>query len=94
MPKTEENLEKIRKVAVAAYKALDLSGLSRIDFLIDRESGQLYLNEINTMPGFTQISMFPKMCEAAGLPFEELTELLIQQALKMYKAKSILQTQR
>ncbi|MDY5684450.1 MAG: D-alanine--D-alanine ligase family protein [Treponema sp.] len=90
----EENLEKIRKVAVAAYKALDLSGLSRIDFLIDRESGQLYLNEINTMPGFTQISMFPKMCEAAGLPFEELTELLIQQALKMYKAKSILQTQR
>ncbi len=88
----EENIEKIRKVAVAAYKVLDLTGLSRIDFFIDRESGQLYLNEINTMPGFTQISMFPKMCEAAGLAFPELTELLIQQAVKLYKAKQALRT--
>ena len=88
----EENIEKIRKVAVAAYKVLDLTGLCRIDFFIDKDSGQLYLNEANTMPGFTQISMFPKMCEAAGLHFEELTELLIQEAVKLYKAKQVLRT--
>ena len=90
----EENIEKIRKVAVAAYKALDLTGLTRVDFFIDKDSGQLYLNEVNTMPGFTQISMFPKMCEAAGLGFSELTELLIQEAIKLFKAKNSLRTER
>ena len=91
---SQQQREEIQSIAVRAYKALDCTGLSRVDFFMEKDTGRLYLNEINTMPGFTQISMFPKMCEAAGLPFEELTELLIQQALKMYKAKSILQTQR
>ncbi|QTQ11131.1 D-alanine--D-alanine ligase [Treponema parvum] len=90
----EENIEKIRKIAVNAYKALDLSGLSRIDFFVDKDTNKLYLNEVNSIPGFTSISMFPKMCEAAGLPFKDLTELLIQEALRLYKIKASLKTSR
>lgn len=87
-------IETIRSTAVRAYKALDCSGLSRIDFFIDRDTGELYLNEINTLPGFTSISMFPKMCEKAGLKFAELINLLIEEALLRYKAKSSLTTSR
>lgn len=87
-------IETIRSTAVRAYKALDCSGLSRIDFFIDRDTGELYLNEINTLPGFTSISMFPKMCEKAGLKFAELINLLIEEAILRYKAKSSLTTSR
>ena len=90
----EQNIEKVRENAVAAYKALDLSGLSRVDFFVDRDTNKLYLNEVNTMPGFTSISMFPKMCEAGGLNFTELTDLLIDEAVKLYKSKVILKTSR
>ena len=61
-------IETVRSTAVKAYKALDASGFSRVDFFIDKDTNDLYFNEINTIPGFTSISMFPKMCEAAG-PF-------------------------
>lgn len=87
-------IETVRSTAVRAYKALDCSGLSRIDFFIDRDTGELYLNEINTLPGFTSISMFPKMCEKAGLKFAELIKLLIEEALLRHKAKSSLTTSR
>lgn len=87
-------IETVRSTAVRAYKALDCSGLSRIDFFIDRDTGELYLNEINTLPGFTSISMFPKMCEKAGLKFAELINLLIEEATLRYKAKSSLTTSR
>lgn len=87
-------IETVRSTAVRAYKALDCSGLSRIDFFIDRDTGELYLNEINTLPGFTSISMFPKMCEKAGLKFAELINLLIEEAFLRYKAKSSLTTSR
>ncbi len=87
-------IETVRSTAVRAYKALDCSGLSRIDFFIDRDTGELYLNEINTLPGFTSISMFPKMCEKAGLKFAELINLLIEEAILRYKAKSSLTTSR
>lgn len=87
-------IETVRSTAVRAYKALDCSGLSRIDFFIDRDTGELYLNEINTLPGFTSISMFPKMCEKAGLKFAELIDLLIEEAILRYKAKSSLTTSR
>ncbi len=90
----ENDLEKIRKTACAAYKTLDASGLSRVDFFIDKDSGQVYLNEINTMPGFTSISMFPKMCDAAGLNYPELINLLISEALEKYKSKKTLITSR
>ena len=91
---SENDLEKIRKTACAAYKVLDATGLSCVDFFIDRNSKQVYLNEINTLPGFTPISMFPKMCNAAGLKFEELVELLIKEALARYEAHGKLNTSR
>ena len=91
---SENDLEKIRKTACAAYKVLDATGLSRVDFFIDRDTKQVFLNEINTMPGFTPISMFPKMCNAAGLKFEALVELLIAEAVARYQAKQKLSTSR
>ncbi len=87
-------IEAIRTVAVRAYKTLDCSGLSRVDFFIDRDTDSLYLNEINTLPGFTSISMFPKMCEKAGLNFPDLVNLLIDEAILRHKAKSSLTTSR
>ena len=91
---SENDLEKIRKTAMAAYKTLDATGLSRVDFFIDKDANAVYLNEINTMPGFTPISMFPKMCDAAGLDFTNLINLLVEQALEKYKSKQKLQTSR
>lgn len=91
---TENDLEKIRKTACAAYKVLDATGLSRVDFFIDRDSKEVYLNEINTLPGFTPISMFPKMCDAAGLKFPELIQLLLDEAVARYNAKQQLSTSR
>ena len=91
---SENDLEKIRKTACAAYKVLDATGLSRVDFFIDKNTKQVYLNEINTMPGFTPISMFPKMCDAAGLKFEPLVDLLIKEAVARYEAKRKLSTSR
>ncbi|MCR4579574.1 MAG: D-alanine--D-alanine ligase, partial [Treponema sp.] len=78
----------------AAYKVLDATGLARVDFFIDKDTKAVYLNEINTMPGFTTISMFPKLCDAAGLHFEDLIELLITEAMKRYKSKQSLSTSR
>ena len=91
---TENDLEKIRKTACAAYRVLDATGLSRVDFFIDRDSKEVYLNEINTLPGFTPISMFPKMCDAAGLKFPELIQLLLDEAVARYNAKQQLSTSR
>lgn len=90
----EEKLEEVRTLAKKAFAALDLAGLSRVDFFIDKDTGALYLNEINTMPGFTQISMFPKMCAAFGLDFTSLTNLLITEAVARFKKTRRLQTSR
>ena len=73
---SEENMENIRKMAVEAFKGIDGKGLSRVDFFIDRNSGEIFINEINTLPGFTNISMYPKMWEATGLPYTELIDKL------------------
>ncbi len=91
---TPDELENVRDLAIKAYSALDASGLSRVDFFIDRDTNKLYLNEINTLPGFTSISMFPKMCEKAGLQFTELTELLLTEAVCRFNATRNLQTSR
>ena len=91
---SEEGIEKIRKTACAAYRVLDCTGLSRVDFFISKDTNEVFLNEINTMPGFTSISMFPKMCDAAGLKYPELIDLLIEEAIARYKAKKELQTSR
>lgn len=91
---TEQQREEIRSLAIRAYKALDCTGLSRVDFFMEKDTGKLYLNEINTMPGFTSISMFPKMCQAAGLEYSPLLDLIIQQGLDRFQQRSALQTSR
>lgn len=87
-------IEKVRTLAQTAYKILDCSGLSRVDFFIDKNSGELFLNEINTIPGFTSISMFSKMCEAGGLKYGELITLLIEEAMEVFEQKKTLLTSR
>ena len=71
----------IRRLAVAAYKAVDGAGMARVDFLLDRDSSELYLSEINTLPGFTKISMYPKLWEATGLSYQALVDRLIALAI-------------
>ncbi|MBQ1832328.1 MAG: D-alanine--D-alanine ligase [Treponema sp.] len=87
-------LSYIRETAKKAYAAVDASGLSRVDFFIDRKSGEIYLNEINTIPGFTSISMFPKMCESEGLGFTALLDKLFEEAVCRFKARETLRTER
>ena len=91
---TPEQLEFIRTTAKKAYAATDASGLSRVDFFIDRDTGKIYLNEINTLPGFTSISMFPKMCESEGLDFTHMLDLLFTEATARYNARKTLVTSR
>ncbi len=75
-PVPAETSRLVMDLAVRAYKLAALSGMARIDFFLDRKDGTVYLNEANTIPGFTHISMFPKMCEAGGLPYPDLLDLL------------------
>ena len=77
----------IQEMAIKAFLALDCSGMARCDFLLDKESGAIYLNEINTIPGFTPISMYPKLWEASGLSYRELVSRLIELALERYEDK-------
>jgi D-alanine-D-alanine ligase len=87
-PIPEEMAEQIRKVAVDAYLAIDCAGMARVDFLLDRHSGRVYLNEVNTLPGFTPISMYPKLWEASGVSYPELINRLIELALERHRDKS------
>lgn len=83
-----EMRNKIREYAVKAYSAIDGEGFSRVDFFIDRDTGKLYLNEINTIPGFTSISMFPKLWEAAGVKYQDTIERIIELGYERYNAKN------
>jgi D-alanine-D-alanine ligase len=82
----------IQRLSIEAFRAVDGSGLSRVDFLIDRESGDTFVNEVNTMPGFTTISMYPKMWEASGLAYPDLLDRLIALALERHADKQRLRT--
>jgi len=74
--------EKIKQLAIKAFKATDCKGLSRVDFFIENGTGKIIINEINTLPGFTQISMYPKLWEQMGVPYTELLDKLIELALE------------
>lgn len=74
--------QQVRDIAIKAYKVIDCAGMARVDFLLDKDTGKVYLNEVNTIPGFTKISMYPKLWEASGLPFEELVARLIELAIE------------
>lgn len=77
--------DRIREMAVAAFKAIDGAGLARVDFLLDKDSGAIYLNEVNTFPGFTSGSMYPKLWEATGLPYPRLLDRLIELAQERHE---------
>lgn len=86
--------EEIRRQASKAFLALDLSGLARVDFFLEKESGQVYINEVNTLPGFTEISMYPKLWEASGLPYPQLLDRLIELAIERHEDKQRNRTSR
>jgi D-alanine-D-alanine ligase len=88
----ETTLE-LRRVAIEAFKTLDLSGMARVDFLMEGD-GRLFLNEVNTIPGFTSISMYPKLWEATGVSYAELVDRLIQLAIERHEEKKGLRTER
>ena len=77
----EGGLRTVREIAVKAYRVAELSGLARVDFFVRKDNGEILLNEVNTMPGFTTISMFPKMCESSGLAYALLLDKLIELAV-------------
>jgi D-alanine-D-alanine ligase len=77
----------IRRIAVAAFRTLDCSGMARVDFFLERGTDRVYLNELNTIPGFTPISMYPKLWDASGLPYSRLLDRLIELALERHRDK-------
>ncbi|HUI81264.1 MAG TPA: D-alanine--D-alanine ligase family protein [Bryobacteraceae bacterium] len=79
--------EELRRLAVECYKAVECSGMARVDFFLEAATGRLYINEINTIPGFTSISMYPKMWEHSGIPFSALIDRLIELALDRHRRK-------
>ena len=91
-PLPEAQSAEIRRLAIEAFKAIDGSGLARVDFLLSRDSGLLYLNELNTLPGFTTISMYAKMWAATGVDYPTLLDRLIQLALERHADKQLLRT--
>jgi D-alanine-D-alanine ligase len=79
-----ELLSRIRRDAVTAFRALDCAGLARVDMFLETATDKLYLNEVNTLPGFTPISMYPKLWQASGLSYNQLVERLIELALERH----------
>ena len=77
-----EQIKKIQTIALQTYRAIDCAGMARIDFLMDKENGNLFVNEVNTIPGFTSISMYPKLWEASGLPYAKLVDRLVDLGLE------------
>jgi len=95
---TEAQSNQIRKMAIAAFRACDCAGLARVDFLMEPSTqskrgktkpARIYLNEINTMPGFTSISMYPKLWQATGLPYKQLIDKLISLAIERHREKQL-----
>ena len=84
---TKAETKKVQELAVAAFKAVDCSGLARVDFLMDPKTRKIFLNEINTMPGFTSISMYPKLWAASGLAYADLIDRLIQLGIERHEDK-------
>jgi D-alanine-D-alanine ligase len=84
---SKSETKKVQDLAIAAFKAVDCSGLARVDFLMDPKTRKIYLNEINTMPGFTAISMYPKLWAASGLAYADLIDRLIQLGIERHEDK-------
>jgi D-alanine-D-alanine ligase len=89
-----ETADRVRDLAARAFRAVDGSGMARVDFFLDRKTGEVWLNEMNTIPGFTQASMFSRLWEASGVPFPGLCDRLIQLALERHATRAALQRTR
>ena len=91
-PLTGEQTAAVRRLAVGAFRAVEGAGMARVDFLLARTSGELFVNEVNTIPGFTTISMYPKLWDASGLPYPDLLDRLLTLALERHAEKQQLRT--
>jgi D-alanine-D-alanine ligase len=87
-PIPAETSKLVQRLAIEAYQAIDCAGMARVDFLLERDTEEVYLNEVNTLPGFTPISMYPKLWEASGVSYQELIHQLIELALERFHDKS------
>jgi D-alanine-D-alanine ligase len=90
----EATADRVRELAVAAFRAIDARGMARVDFFLEGGTERLYLNEINTIPGFTRVSMYPRLWEASGVPFPELCDRLIALALESRDERAALKRTR
>ena len=91
-PLREEQVKEAQKMALASFRVLECSGLARVDLFLERPTGKFIVNEINTLPGFTTISMYPKLWEASGIPYSELIDRLIALAFERHAEKNKLRT--
>ncbi|HTA52868.1 MAG TPA: D-alanine--D-alanine ligase family protein [Candidatus Acidoferrum sp.] len=87
-PLKKKQVETFQKYAVRAFKAIDGAGMARCDFFLENRTGRIFINELNTIPGFTSISMYPKMWEASGLPYTKLIDRLIELAFELHREKA------
>jgi len=87
-PLPKRQIAKFQDYAVRAFRAIDGAGMARCDFLLERRTGKIFVSELNTIPGFTAISMYPKLWEASGLSYAKLVDRLIQLALEMHREKA------
>jgi D-alanine-D-alanine ligase len=85
-------VKEVQRLSIAAFQAIDCSGMARVDFLLSRSSGDIFVNEVNTIPGFTTISMYSKMWAASGIPYPELLDRLIALAMQRHAEKQQLRT--
>jgi D-alanine-D-alanine ligase len=90
-PLDEATTKRAQQIAVATFKAIDACGMARVDFLMDRKTNELFVSEINTIPGFTEISMYPKLWEASGMSYSELIDRLIELAIERQTEKDATQ---
>ncbi len=91
-PLEPEQVERLRDLAVRAFRALDGAGLGRVDFFLTRDTAEIFVNEVNSLPGFTEVSMYPQMWEASGLPYPQLLDRLIELALERHRDRAGLET--
>ena len=84
---TPDQTREVQRLAVACYEAVGCEGMARVDFLMDAATQKIFINEINTIPGFTSISMYPKMWEASGIPYRELLTRLVELAIARHDRK-------
>jgi len=91
-PLSESESDVVRALAIRAYRALEGAGLGRVDFLMERSTGTFYLNELNSLPGFTEVSMYPRLWEATGLPYPQLLDRLIELAIDRHRKRAALET--